>query len=120
MTDGPILCAVDDLPDPAAESYGWPGRRDGRDVLVVRDGAGVRGFVDACPHRGTPLGNPLGRVLDADGRHLVCSTHGARFRLADGVCVAGPCVGARLSPVTVVVADGMVVVVAQAGAATKV
>lgn len=107
MTAGPVLCTVDDLVDPPARSVDWPSRPWSA-VLVVRDGEAMHAFVDACPHRGTPLGNPLGRVLDADGRHLVCATHGARFRLADGVCVAGPCIGARLTPVPVAVDDGRV------------
>jgi len=40
--------------------------------------------------------------------HFQCSTHGARFRIADGYCVAGPCRGERLSAVAVRVEDGVV------------
>jgi nitrite reductase/ring-hydroxylating ferredoxin subunit len=45
-----------------------------------------------------------------DSRHLICATHGAVYRPDDGVCVAGPCVGASLTllPVTL---DGEFVVV---------
>lgn len=92
--DPAVLCAIDDLDDPGARVI--DGERGS--VIVVRTGADVAGYVNACPHKGTPLENPLGRVLDTDGRHLVCSTHGARFRLDDGICVAGPCVGRRLAP----------------------
>ena len=41
-------------------------------------------------------------------RYLHCDGHGALFRVEDGVCVDGPCVGERLAPVPVRVADGMV------------
>lgn len=90
-----VVCAVDDLEDPGARvlDFAWGS------LIVVRTGGDVAGYVNACPHKGTPLENPLGRVLDAGGRHLVCSTHGARFRLADGICVAGPCLGRRLASV---------------------
>jgi len=32
-----------------------------------------------------------------DGRALICSTHGAIYEPATGLCTAGPCVGDRLS-----------------------
>lgn len=90
------LCALDDLEDPGARAIDLAHGS----VIVVRTGTRVAGYVNACPHKGTPLENPLGRVLDADGRHLVCSTHGARFRLEDGACVAGPCLGRSLAAVS--------------------
>ena len=37
---------------------------------------------------------------------LVCCHHGARYRPDDGVCVAGPCVGGRLTRLEVVERDG--------------
>jgi nitrite reductase/ring-hydroxylating ferredoxin subunit len=36
------------------------------------------------------------------------ATHGARFRIADGYCVAGPCRGERLSAVAVRIEAGLV------------
>jgi nitrite reductase/ring-hydroxylating ferredoxin subunit len=69
----------------------------GRDSFILTaSGADVHAFRNACPHQGTPLENPLGQVLDADGAHLVCSTHGGRFRLTDGYCVTGICQGLSL------------------------
>ena len=38
----------------------------------------------------------------------MCATHGARFRIEDGHCVAGPCRGARLTVVPISVRDGAV------------
>jgi nitrite reductase/ring-hydroxylating ferredoxin subunit len=99
-----LLCRLDELPDPGARVIdGVAGS-----LLVARSGAGVAAYVNACPHKGTPLENPLGMVADADLAHLVCSTHGARFRLSDGVCVSGPCVGGRLTAVPIAVRDGRV------------
>jgi nitrite reductase/ring-hydroxylating ferredoxin subunit len=48
--------------------------------------------------------------MDRAGEHLVCATHGALFRPADGACVAGPCAGDRLAPVDVEVREGDVYV----------
>lgn len=109
-----FLCDLDAVPDLGARVI------DGAtgSFLVVRSTEGLAGFVNACPHRGTPLENPLGAVLDAQARLLVCSTHGARFRLSDGVCVSGPCVGERLKAIPLAVRDGRVF--RQAAASTKV
>lgn len=99
-----LLCRLDDLPEPGARVIDAAAGS----FLIARSGAGVAAYVNACPHKGTPLENPLGMVADADLRHFVCSTHGARFRLSDGACVSGPCVGGRLTAVPLAVRDGRV------------
>jgi nitrite reductase/ring-hydroxylating ferredoxin subunit len=38
------------------------------------------------------------RFMTADGRALLCTTHGAQFRPEDGYCFRGPCKGRRLAP----------------------
>ena len=102
------LCRLDDLADPGAKGVdaesgpGTPG------VIVVRRGRRVYGYVNRCPHRGTPLETFPDRFLDRAGEHLICSTHGARFRVEDGLCVEGPCAGAFLTPVALSIDDGRV------------
>ena len=53
------------------------------------------------------------RFLTRDGRHLLCSTHGALFDIATGLCLHGPCKGRSLRAVPVALRDGMVVVTDQ-------
>ena len=97
-----LLCRLDEIADPGGKSLTLPGP-DGRpsDVVVVRRGRDVWGYVNACPHVGTPLDFLPDRFLTADGTELLCGTHGARFTLETGLCVAGPCVGRSLAPVPV-------------------
>jgi len=64
-------------------------------LALLRDGE-VLVFENRCPHIGTPLNLLLDHFLDAAGEEVVCSTHGARFRLPDGHCVSGPCEGDAL------------------------
>ncbi len=71
---------------------------------------GVRVYRNRCPHRGTPLDWQPGRFLDREGRHLVCATHCALFRLEDGHCVAGPCAGDALEALPTRAAEGRLVV----------
>ncbi len=74
-----------------------------REALVLRDESGeVRAFRNLCKHLPILIDAGSRRYLTPDGRELLCATHGARFRLTDGLCVHGPCKGASLDPVPVV------------------
>lgn len=77
--------------------------------FLVRVGDAVHGYVDRCPHAGLPLAQKLDGYLTPDKSLIACSWHGALFRPGDGVCVGGPCAGARLTPWPVRVEEGMVV-----------
>ncbi len=120
MTDGPApgatLCRLDEIPNPGAKGFTvWTGERMFRG-FVVRRGEEVIGYLDRCPHIGTPLTLGDDRYLTRDGGHILCSTHGALFRLEDGLCLAGPCPGRTLPSWPVTVVDGLVAVAEQDGA----
>jgi nitrite reductase/ring-hydroxylating ferredoxin subunit len=108
------LCRLDDLADGAARGFApAPGGFTG--LFAVRQGDRVFIYVNACPHLGTPLDWTPDRFLSADGRRIVCATHGAEFRIADGLCLRGPCLGARLEPVMIEIKDGVILVADDAG-----
>lgn len=69
-----------------------------REALVVRDGSGqLRAYRNLCRHLPVPLGvsYPGAPPLLRAG-HLTCLTHGAQYRVLDGLCVSGPCRGSSL------------------------
>ena len=66
--------------------------------FVVRKDGAVRGWIDRCPHTGLPLAPLPDRYLTAERDLIICSSHGALFRIFDGHCIAGPCAGQRLWP----------------------
>jgi nitrite reductase/ring-hydroxylating ferredoxin subunit len=108
------LCRLKDIPD--GSSKGFPpsaGRFGG--LFAIREGNLVHVYVNACPHIGTPLDWVPDRFLSADGNNIICATHGAEFRIADGVCVRGPCRGDRLERILIEVNDGIVLVPEAAG-----
>jgi nitrite reductase/ring-hydroxylating ferredoxin subunit len=105
--EGTALCRVDEIPEGAARGFAVGARK--LRVFVARRGGAVYAYVNSCPHVGTPLEWEPDEFMDRDGRHLICSTHGALFRVEDGVCVAGPCQGDRLEPFPIAVRDGVVV-----------
>ncbi len=82
-----------------------------RAVFVVLDGDTVRGYIDRCPHRGTPLAWLPDNYLDSRGEHLICATHGALFRIGDGRCIAGPCQGDALEPIAIKISGDTVMLV---------
>jgi nitrite reductase/ring-hydroxylating ferredoxin subunit len=58
-------------------------------------------YVNRCPHAGSPLDLWPNEFFTEDGRYLICATHGAIFGPDTGVCVEGPCPGARLESLPV-------------------
>jgi nitrite reductase/ring-hydroxylating ferredoxin subunit len=104
-----ILCAFDDLEENGSKGFELPMHGRTTSIFIVRRGGSVYGYRNVCPHRGTTLDWLPDRFLDPGREYIQCSTHDARFRVEDGFCVAGPCVGRSLAPVEVGVRDGQVV-----------
>ena len=112
--DERILCREDEIAEGAARSFpAAPGSFTG--LFAVRKAGRVVVYVNSCPHIGLPLEPLPHRFLDTRKTHIICAVHGARFRIEDGVCVTGPCVGQALEAVPLRVVDGMLVVPATAG-----
>lgn len=74
---------------------------DAESLILHRDGAAVRAWLNVCPHAGRRLDWAPGKFLRNKQGHLVCAVHGATFELGAGECVAGPCRGALLRAVAV-------------------
>ena len=108
------LCRLEDLPE--GESRGFdapPGGFTG--LFAIRRGEQVLVYVNSCPHVGLPLELVPHRFLDRKGERIVGAAHGARFRIEDGECSSGPCIGDALEAVPVRIEEGEVRVPADAG-----
>lgn len=104
-----VVCALAEIADGQARGFSVGEGPARREVLVARRGMAVFAYDNRCPHRGTPLDWAPDRFMSLDGQHLQCATHGARFRVEDGMCVAGPCRGVPLTSLGAVVRAGTVV-----------
>jgi nitrite reductase/ring-hydroxylating ferredoxin subunit len=82
-----------------------------QEAILLLDHAGIlRAYVNRCQHLPIPLDGGSGRFLTDDGNFLQCGTHGARYRLEDGLCVEGPCGGQALEALELELeGDGIVV-----------
>lgn len=79
-------------------------------LLLLRIGSRVWGYHNCCPHFSLPLNYEPDTFHIFDGEILMCAHHTALFRIEDGVCIDGPCAGARLRTVPVVVSGGRVLI----------
>lgn len=75
-------------------------------AFVVRHGGQVYGYLNRCAHIGVELDWQPGEFFEDSGLYLVCTTHGATYHPDSGMCIAGPCRGARLTQLSVFEQDG--------------
>ena len=96
------LCKINDIPEGGAIEVGVVDERDAvRDsLLLTRQGSDVRAYRNICPHAGRRLDWAPNQFLIEDG-YVICTAHGAMFRLNSGECVSGPCRGTGLTAVPI-------------------
>lgn len=108
-TPHPPLCRADDVAEGKTLGCNVLGQR--RKVIVMRHRGALIGWLDACPHYagGTPMAWKKNEYLNGAGTHLACHAHGALFDPETGECVAGACLGKRLTRVELILGtDGTV------------
>ena len=104
-----IVCRLSDIADPGGRGFAIDTNWGTELIFVVRRGSLVYGYINCCPHTGTPLDWKPDTFLNYDKTRIQCSTHGAQFRIEDGFCLAGPCPGRSLVPFPVKLEDGAVI-----------
>ncbi|GAB6052264.1 Rieske 2Fe-2S domain-containing protein [Magnetospira thiophila] len=103
-----VLCVLDNISSPGSIAAVAMLENGPTAIMIIRQGPRVHGYVNKCPHIGAPLDLQEGQFLSLDNTRILCSTHGAHFRIADGACLSGPCQGRGLIPVPLKVVDGAV------------
>jgi nitrite reductase/ring-hydroxylating ferredoxin subunit len=102
-----LICASADLAEGGTGvRFHWAAAGGEGKGFAVRHGGTARAFVNRCPHLGVELDWQPGEFFEESGLYLICSTHGATFEPASGLCVAGPCRGARLQAIDVEEREG--------------
>lgn len=106
-----VICESAELAEGGAGvRFDWaPAGGPGKGFVVRHDGV-ARAFVNRCPHVGTELDWQPGEFFEETGLYLICSTHGAIFEPSTGLCVAGPCRGARLEAIAVEEREGRILI----------
>lgn len=65
-------------------------------------------YENSCPHMRANLNWQDEQFFSFDGLYLECSLHGALFEPTTGACIRGPCVGANLKKINIVIENGVV------------
>uniref|UniRef100_A0A7S1J504 Rieske domain-containing protein n=1 Tax=Eutreptiella gymnastica TaxID=73025 RepID=A0A7S1J504_9EUGL len=107
-TQASSICPGKEVHEGATLDITHPNLVDRSGFMVKRDGR-LYGYLNWCPHVGTPLNMFPNKYWDFEKRFLLCATHGAVFHPEDGVCLGGPCAGKALRPLPLLLApDGQV------------
>lgn len=110
------LCRLDDIADPGSRGFEIDvGDELPLRLFVVHKNGVVTAYRNACPHTGAPLEWTPDAFLDYDNSFIQCAIHGALFRIEDGACLRGPCVGQSLQPLSLHVDAGRIALLLPAG-----
>lgn len=104
---GAMLLRLADLGETEARAVDFRQGEALFSLVVVRRGDLVVAYENDCPHARQPMERPDGRVVMLERKYLVCSAHGASFRIEDGACAGGPAKGG-LTPFPVETRDGAI------------
>jgi len=110
LVPGTLICKLEEIDDLTGREFIFGEGPDAFELFVVRKGEKVFGYRNNCPHTHSPLNWTEGKFLDPSRTLIQCSTHGAQFRIEDGLCVSGPCSGDSLTPVSVKIDKDMLFV----------
>jgi len=64
--------------------------------FLVKHEDEIFAYANNCPHQGRMLQWMPNAFLTKDKTKIMCGAHGATFEIKTGLCDAGPCLGAHL------------------------
>lgn len=89
------LCELNQLSDNQSKGF----KLEGQNLFAVKKDGNIYVYRNLCPHRGVSLEWQPDDFLDPDKLFIQCSTHTALFRIENGLCIQGPCLGDSLEAV---------------------
>lgn len=101
------LCIADELKENQSIKFIIPGEKFDRDGFAVKKNGAVFAYYNECPHIGIALDWDDNDFFSLDNKKLMCKNHGAEFTPHEGLCTAGPCVGAGLKQIDVTIDNGV-------------
>ncbi|OOZ39156.1 hypothetical protein BOW53_12705 [Solemya pervernicosa gill symbiont] len=102
------LVAATEIKDDSARGFSVTVNDDPLELFVVNRSGNFYAYLNKCPHVGGELNWRPDQFLDVDCQHIECGMHGALFKIEDGYCIYGPCLGHSLTPLEIELIDGMI------------
>ncbi len=101
------ICRVEELPEGRTRTFEFQDA-DGlwREGFVANFQGSFVAYENTCRHLPLSLDYGDNRFFTRDGGHFLCQHHGATYEPLTGLCVRGPCQGAKLKSLRIEVADG--------------
>ena len=84
-----------DIPENGSTGFDYKGEK----YFAVKKQHKIYIYKNSCPHLGIALEWLEDQFLDSSGSMIQCANHGALFVIENGICVAGPCSGQKLTAV---------------------
>ena len=81
--------------------------------FLVKHNGNYFAYLNRCPHTGVNLEWQANQFLDRTEQFIQCSTHGARFKIDDGLCIFGPCQGRSLTSIPINIHKSTIYIVTQ-------
>ncbi|GJM05547.1 MAG: hypothetical protein DHS20C09_15430 [marine bacterium B5-7] len=103
-----LVCELDKLK--AFGSYGWESVSNDLLVqyIIIYHQNKILSYLNRCPHTGVNLEWIPHQFLDRKKKFIQCATHGALFKIENGLCIHGPCVGDKLEEIENVIIEGKI------------
>lgn len=95
------LCHIDDIADNQSKGF----EIEGRHIFAVKKFDKLHVYLNSCPHLGIQLEMVPDQFLDHSHSLIMCSMHGALFRIEDGLCISGPCLEQSLKAIEFQIID---------------
>lgn len=108
MTTVHTICDLDDIPHNQTRGFSIIHNNETLDFFIVRIKDSIYAYINRCPHTGVNLEWMPDKFMDLGKTAIQCSTHGARFRIDNGYCIYGPCMGQSLEKLELQVRDNMI------------
>jgi nitrite reductase/ring-hydroxylating ferredoxin subunit len=96
-----VICHSKDIKEGQSKGFHY----NDINIFIIKKNGQFYAYKNSCPHLGIQLEWVEDQFLDFDNNLIQCSTHGALFTIEKGECVAGPCQGDFLQPVSLKVND---------------
>jgi nitrite reductase/ring-hydroxylating ferredoxin subunit len=104
---GSVVCALAEVADGNSRVVTFA---DGFELIVVRTGDAVFGYVNECKHLQVGLNLLDDHACETNAGTILCQYHYATYRFEDGYCIAGPAQGDSLTAVPLTVRAGSIVI----------
>lgn len=102
------LCKTDEIADPGSRGFEIKSGDSPLSLFVICKDNQFYAYLNSCPHTGVNLEWLEDQFLDMDNAFIQCSTHDALFEIDSGYCIAGPCAGDSLTPVTLEINNNII------------